>query len=85
MAERLQRLAKKETHANKMKVKYEGWYARADCTGVVPKKSEEGKKTDAGKVVVKKEENLYPFLETGVMRLLVVRRCMEFCIQDACY
>jgi hypothetical protein len=84
MAERLQRLAKKETHAKKMNAKYDGWHARADCTGIVPKKGEEGKKTDAGKVGGKKEENLHPFLETGVMRLLVVRRCMELCIKDAC-
>jgi hypothetical protein len=76
MAERLQRLAKKEAHVTKMKDKYEGWHARADCTGVVPKKTDDAKKSEEEKKkdeIAKKFAANHPPLETGVMRLLVVR------------
>ncbi len=79
----MQKLAKKTAHLEKMKTKYNAWHARADCTGVVPKKTDtataqtkESKETGYDTHLDPKK---HPPLETGVMRLLVVSRHTNFC------
>ncbi len=77
----MQKLAKKETHAKKMQRKYDGWHARADCTGVVFKKVAT---TPAESDPDALDEKKHPPLETGVMRLLVVSRDITFlCMMNA--
>ena len=80
MADKIRLQAAKELRQKTMLLEYETWHSKADCTGLVPKKTEAAKvgdaKTAAPNASASEEdgdvEKLYKQQETGVMRLLVV-------------